>query len=108
MIKLPRLPFVLVEWDDAWVVADSPATLIQARAAHRPERLTTVGWVLQDDETGIQVANEFFDDTWRGRTFIPRALVAKVTPFTLTKARAPRGRKASSIQKAPEVPTSTE
>jgi hypothetical protein len=84
---MTTLPLVVVEWDDAWQT-ETPATLRDF--VHKPERITTIGWLMKDDEVGVQLANEFYDDTYRGRTFIPRAMVVKVTPYALTKPRAKR------------------
>jgi len=83
-----KLPLVVVEWDDAWTT-ETPATL-DGHLVHKPERVTTIGWLLKDDEIGVQLANEFYDETYRGRTFVPRAMVVKVTPFKLTKPREAR------------------
>lgn len=83
---LTNLPLVVVEWNDACTF-DSGATLKDIAASHRPEVVTTIGWLLLDDTAGISMASEFYDDTYRGRSFIPRAMVVSVTPFTLTKPR---------------------
>ncbi len=82
---MTKLPLVVVEWDDAWQT-ETPAAL-NGPMVHAPERVTTIGWVLRDDAEGIQLANEFYDDTYRGRTFIMRSMVRKVTPYKLTKPR---------------------
>jgi hypothetical protein len=78
------LPLVLVIWNDAWS-SETPVTL--DHFVHEPETVTTIGWLLRDDDTGVQLANEFYDDTYRGRTFIPRAMIQSVTPYALTKPR---------------------
>jgi hypothetical protein len=84
MATTDTLPLVVVEWDDAWQ-SETPATL--AHFVHKPERITTIGWLMKNDEIGVQLANEFYDETYRGRTFIPRAMVVKVTAFRLSKQR---------------------
>lgn len=81
-----KLPLVVVEWDDACTF-DSGATMKDVLASHRPERVTTIGWLMVDDEVGVMIACEFYDDTYRGRSFILRSMVRSVTPFTLTKPR---------------------
>lgn len=88
--NLPDLPLVVVEWDDAWAIADTPATPDEARLTHRPEPVTTIGWVLHQDEVGIQVANEFYDNSYRGRTFILAQLIRSVTPYKLFRPRQPK------------------
>lgn len=90
-MKAPtELPLVLVEWDDACHF-DSGATMRDVLASHRPERVTTLGWKMVDDEVGIMLASEFYDDMYRGRTLIPRAMIVKVTNVKLTK-ESTRGR----------------
>jgi hypothetical protein len=79
------LPLVVVRWDDAWTT-ETPASL-DGHLVHKPERVTTIGWLLKDDAVGIQLANEFYDETYRGRTFVPRAMIVTVTPFKLAKVR---------------------
>ena len=87
---MTRLPLVVLEWDDAWTT-ETPATL-DGHLVHKPERVTTIGWLLKDDAVGVQLANEFYDETYRGRTFVPRAMVVKMTPFKLTKPRTEKPR----------------
>ena len=86
-------PLVIVIWDDAWSNADEPITISDAIAKHGPEEIHTIGWLLVDDERGVFLANEYYsNDTYRGQTFIPRGMVRKITPYTLTRKRAPRVR----------------
>jgi hypothetical protein len=82
-----NLKLAVVVWNDAWVRAENPIDLEDARAAHKPEPVTTVGWVLLDNEVGIQLANEYYEQTYRGRTFIPRAMVLSCTYHKLVKPR---------------------
>lgn len=91
----PDLPLVLVEWNDAWGKGEEPVTLSDVAATHQPTVIHTLGWVLLEDEDGISLANEYYLDTYRGRTFIPRVLVRSVTPFSLTK---PRKRKERTVE----------
>lgn len=84
------LPLVVVVWDDAWVRADEPLVLNEVSASHKPMTVHTIGWLLMEDERGVSVANEFYEETYRGRTFIPRAMVRTVTKFALAKPRKKR------------------
>ena len=76
------IPLVVVEWNDAWT-SEVPATL-DGHLVHKPERITTIGWLLREDEQGVQLANEFYDGTYRGRTFVPKAMVVKIRRVKLT------------------------
>lgn len=82
----PRKTLVVVEWNDAWTseeaVSDDMAVMV-----HKPELVTTIGWVLVDNDEGLQLSNEFYGTTYRGRTLIPRAMIKSVTPFKLSKPR---------------------
>lgn len=82
---------VLVEWNDAWGDTDGFATMHGIQQTHHPMQVQTIGWLLQDDEVGVSLANEQSiadgTPTYRGRTFIPRAMVVEVTLFKLTKTR---------------------
>jgi hypothetical protein len=80
--------FAIVEWNDAH--ADfSDVSLTDVHHGHKPTIMHTAGWVLKDDPDGVSIAAEFCpsDGTYRGRTFIPRAIIIKTTPFTLVKKR---------------------
>lgn len=92
-----KLPLVLVEWDDAWVRADEPITMADVGSTHQPMVIHTLGWLLRDDDKGISLANEYYDETYRGRTFIPRAMVRKMTTFALTRPRAKREPKVTEV-----------
>lgn len=88
-MKQQTLPLVVVEWNDAWVDGTDPVSPADVAATHKPKVVITMGWVLKDDEQGISLANEHYagEDTYRGRTFIPRVMVKNVTPFKLAKIR---------------------
>lgn len=93
---------VLITWLDAWQDQENFATVHGVKQTHEPLTVQTLGWVLVDDETGISVANEHSSadgkDTYRGRTFIPRAMVQSVTPFKMT---TPKPRKVrAQVQEA--------
>jgi len=84
---------VSVVWRDAWVDGNEPILLKEAHLKHKPLIVTTLGWLLIDDQDGVSLANEKYEedsglDTYRGRTYIPREMVLKVTPFK--KPRKPR------------------
>lgn len=93
-----KLPLVVVEWNDAWI-KEAGVTLEDVGATHVPTVVTTIGWMMKDDEVGISLANEFYDDTYRGRTFIPRGMVKTVTPYRLTKPRKAKAAEEAAGQK---------
>lgn len=85
---------VIVQWDDAWQDQENFATAHGIIATHAPLPVETIGWLIQDDDVGISIANEQSTDdgqpVFRGRTFVPRAMVRSVTPYNLAKPRAKR------------------
>lgn len=85
-----NLPLVIVIWNDAHVEADLPITLETVGETHKPMVIRTMGWVLRDDEIGISLANEHYEGTYRGRTFIHRPMVISTTPYALTRPRQKR------------------
>lgn len=89
-----QYPFVIVEWDDAWQDQENFATAHGIATTHQPMRVKTRGLLILDDDVGISLANEdsVQDGTpvFRGRTFVPRAMVRSVTPYNLTKPRTKR------------------
>lgn len=83
-----KLPLVVVTWLDAWGDMTTPVELSEVGKSHKAEEVTTIGWVLRDDETGIQLSGEHCaDGTYRSRSFIPRGMVQSVTPYQLVKPR---------------------
>jgi hypothetical protein len=82
---------VIVEWLDAWQDQDNFATAHGIASTHGPMPIQTIGWLITDDAVGVSVACEQStqdgQDVFRGRTFVPRAMVKSVTPFNLTKPR---------------------
>jgi hypothetical protein len=82
--QLDKLPLVLVEWHDAWT-NELGVTVEDVGASHKAMTVHTLGWLLKDNEAGVSLANEYFDDQYRGRTFIPRAMVVNVTQMRLSK-----------------------
>jgi hypothetical protein len=86
---LPDIPLVLVEWDDAWIDGNEPVRLTEVANDHQPKVIVTLGWLLKEDDKGVSVAAEYYDDedVFRGRTFIPRAMIRSLTPYKLSKPR---------------------
>lgn len=85
---------VIVRWNDAWQDQENFSTAHGIASTHSPMPISTLGWVIQDDEEGISIVNEQSTqdghDVFRGRTFIPRAMIKSVTPYNLTKPRTKR------------------
>lgn len=85
---------VLVEWSDAWQDQENFSSAHGIKSTHAPMIVTTLGWVVQEDEEGVSVVNEQSgqdgSEVYRGRTFIPKAMVRKVTEYKLT---APKKKK---------------
>lgn len=100
---------VIVSWLDAWQDQENFSTAHGITSTHGPMPVETLGWVIQDDEVGISVVNEQSTqdghDVFRGRTFVPRAMIKSVKPFNLTKPRKPRQLKITppEMAKAPEA-----
>lgn len=86
---MTKQPLVVVIWNDAWTKEDG-TTLEDAKfhSVHSPTLVHTIGWVLHEDEGGIQIANEYYDETWRGRTYVPRAMIKEIKHYKLTTPRA--------------------
>jgi hypothetical protein len=87
------LPLVLVRWDDANTGGDDVVTLDNVDSLHKPTVVHTLGWLMKRDEKGLTLVNEFYDDCYRGRTYIPAGMVLDVTEFKLTKTRKPAAKK---------------
>lgn len=86
---MTTLPLVVVEWDDAWIDANEPISLSEVHVQHKPKVIVTLGYLLLQDAKGISLAAEYYkdEDVYRGRTFIPAAMVKTVKPYKLTKPR---------------------
>lgn len=96
----PKLPLVLCIWNDANTGTDDVVTAENLESFHKPTVVHTLGWLLRDDEKGVTLVNEYYDATYRGRTFIYRPMIISVTPFKLSKPRQPKKQK-------PDPPPST-
>jgi hypothetical protein len=76
---MSKFPLISLSWNDA----HSPSATEVVNAAnlndtHGTLRITTVGWELRHDDTGVTLASEFCGDgDFRGVTFVPKALVAE-------------------------------
>lgn len=83
-----KLPFVEVEWDDAWKDAVGDTTVATAHQEHKPLICFSHGWVLRDDEEGIQLASEYSPNgTYRHTAFIPRKMIRAVIGYRWTKVK---------------------
>lgn len=108
MSKPKPVELSVVEWDDAWVGDDQQVTAHSAAITHKPLRIRTVGTILVDDETGISIANESYVDdqgTYRGRTFIPRAMIRSVETYRLVKKTPSPGGKSPDPPQTPPPDT---
>jgi len=85
----PKLPVVVVEWLDA-VDWDSPIALSEVATRHRPELVQSIGWLLKEDEAGVLIGCEYYDEMYRRVEFIPRVNIKSTTRFKLTKPRERR------------------
>lgn len=76
-MKPPR--FVEVEWNDAQ--ANGAATF-DAAVHHKPCVMYTRGWLVKQDEAGVSVACERYQEEgqwhYRGSTFVPAGMIVKV------------------------------
>lgn len=79
---------VAVEWNDAWHNKEDEVKLEDVATSHIPTRVTTVGWLLLNDDEGVSVFNETYEGKYRGRTFIPKPMVISINP--VIKPRKPR------------------
>lgn len=89
--------FVFVTWDDAWGDAHENISPADVSEKHAPTRMQTSGWLLKDDDRGVSLFAERCldqgDGGYRGRTFIPRAMIISVSdkpnPRKPRKPKAP-------------------
>lgn len=99
-MKANPLQFALVEWDDAWKASTEGATVDTARDSHKPVQECSGGWVMINDERGIQLGSSYSEDgEHRNRSFIPRELIKKITFVKLVPIRP---KKAPNAEKAPD------
>ena len=97
-------PLAVVVWDDAHGSATTDVT--PEDLDHKPLVMTTVGWLLREDDLGVSIANEKCQvdgkDVYRGHTFVPRALIRSCTLFTLAKVRK---KKVENLEMPPQPRT---
>lgn len=93
-----NLPFVVVEWHDAWKDATNDVDLEGAQMGHKATTCFAAGWMLVDNEKGIQLcaeASPVESLPYRQRTLIPRAMIVAVHTQKLS---APRKRKKEDLK----------
>lgn len=92
---MTKLPLVVVEWADAWVDGSDPVNPADVKASHKPKIIVTLGYLLLRDDVGVSLANEYYhdEDVYRGRTFVPAAMLLSVKEHKLTTPRKPKVRR---------------
>lgn len=99
----------IITWDDAWQDQENFATAHGVRSTHEPMLVTTMGTIVVDDELGISIANETGSQdghtVYRGRTFIPRAMIRSVETFNLVKPKKKKASTADAVE-APDPASS--
>src|SRR3990167_1320524 len=89
--------FILCQWADAWCDPTAAVTLKDVIETHKPEIIETAGWLLVNDDVGVSLANErCADGSYRGRTFVLKAMVRKITYCDLAKPRPKRAKKTTT------------
>lgn len=101
-------PLVAVQWEDAHGAGNTQYEL--SEIPHAPVVPTTYGLLLREDEAGITLANEHYDDmsqttTFRGITFIPRKMILNVE--VIKGVRKVGLTKTDGGQSLPESPVSS-
>jgi len=99
-VTLKNRPFVLVVWEDANGNATSEYAEEDLPGTHRASIFYSWGWKMLDDDRGITLVNEWYpkEESYRSRMFIPRGMIQKVIPLTVTKKKAPIGSKSEHIE----------
>jgi hypothetical protein len=85
--EFPDLPLALVIWRDANTDGTDVLQKDTVSAYHKHTLVHTLGWIMKEDDVGITLVTEFYDEFYRGRTFIPRENVAEVVRYKLAKTR---------------------
>lgn len=97
-----KRPVAVVVWNDAHgsVNKDIDPDSVQD---HKPMVMTTMGWLLVDNEQGVTVAMEKFveegKDYYRGATFVPRGMITSVTQYALTKIRVKAMKRLADLER---------
>ena len=104
--------YVNLRWLDAWSDPVDDVSIEKAKEKHKPLEMETRGWLLVDDETGVSIFCERTADqeSYRGRTFVPRGMVKSIEDFP--KRRKPSTRKSAQgssrkIARSVEKPTAS-
>lgn len=84
---MAKIPLVMVAWKDANVGGDDAVTSENVHAYHKPTFVHTLGWLLKEDEEGVTLVNEYYDEVYRGRTFIYKPMIVSITYYNLSKPR---------------------
>jgi hypothetical protein len=84
---IPNIPLVLAIWKDANTGNDDVVTPENVTTYHKSTLVHTLGWLLYEDEEGVTLVNEFYDDMFRGRTFIYRPMLVQLVPYNLSRPR---------------------
>ncbi len=92
MAKSTKVRKVEVTWLDAHSPRATDVFNIDDITAldeiHSPLEVTTIGWVLRDNDKGITLANEDCGDgDYRGLTFILRILIVEVKSVATVRAK---------------------
>lgn len=94
---MSEVTLMKVLWFDAWADASDMVTVHDAHEKHKAALMETLGWLVVDNEAGVSIFNERCldkgDESYRSRTFIPRAMIKSVLP--VVKPRKPRKRTSS-------------
>jgi hypothetical protein len=90
-VPVPKdFPFAAVLWDDAHSASIDVIDKNSVAFDHKPMPIITTGWILRDDAIGISICCEYADKgDYRGRTFIPRAMVKAVKVIQKAKTIPP-------------------
>lgn len=84
---------VAVVWDDAHGDALGDLTEEETRRDfHKPAPYVTFGLLVVDDAEGVTLAcdHSAADKTYRGRNFIPRAMIKEIVDFGIPRRPKPR------------------
>lgn len=88
---MPYYPMVIVEWHDAY--GDSSEQWFEGgEVDHNPLTVKTLGYLMRDDERGVTLWQEMSapdGSSYRGRTFIPRAMVQSITYLQRRSTKKP-------------------
>lgn len=96
-----EIPYVVCIWKDAWSDAVEGVYVKDAPDKHKPSMMEIRGWLVHEDEDGYSIFPERCidpgDEYFRGRTFIPKAMVKSITPVKLSKPRTPKPKHTPSL-----------